>query len=317
MSESQVAAIVKRAKQLFKASRKDEAFGLLAEVIRQDPDLPDVHATAATLFFMDQQYEKAIEHFQRTTELLPTEAAAFINMGAVYNRMGDYKNAVNVLQKGIQKDGRSSDGYYNLGIAQRKLGQHRMAITAYRECLRLAPNMPEAHQNLANVYMDLANHNKAIEHYKEALRLKPGFDRAERGLQKAKEAVEAEMEEESPFGRLVDESKLKQRGEAESGVRQLSDLERKQDSEKLFSLSQDIIEAADEVLEILTEDVEPTLLSLSRSVSQGAATTHNVYDDHADFRQAVNDMVESRKILKVKLKELQVHEDSLKSSSSR
>jgi len=312
MSDTQVATVIKQAKQLFKSKRHDEAFGLLEQALDQNPDLPDVHSTAATLHFVMQNYDKAVEHFIRTTLLVPFDAAAFINLGAVYNRMGDYKNAVDILQKGIRKDSRSSDGYYNLGIAQRKLGQQRMAITAYRECLRLAPDIAEAHQNLANVYMDLNNPDKAMEHYKEALRIKPGFDRAERGLAKARSAAQVGMIDENPFGRLVDQDKLKQRGDDESGVRQLSDLERQEDSEFIYSLSEKIVASSEEVLEILTEDVEPTLLSLSRAVAQGAATTHVVYDDHSEFRQAVNDMIDSRKLLKAQLAELKRHEESLR-----
>ena len=312
MSETQVATVIKQAKQLFNSKRRDEAIDLLQQALDKDPDLPDVHSTAATMHFMAQNYDQAIEHFKRTTQLLPSEAAAFINLGAVYNRMGDYKNAVDVLQKGIQKNSKSADGYYNLGIAQRKLGQQRMAITAYRECLRLAPDMAEAHQNLANVYMDLNNPDKAMEHYKEALRIKPGFERAVRGLDKARSAAQVGMVEENPFGRLVDENQLKKRGDDESGVRQLSELERQEDSEFLYTLSERIVETSEEVLEILTEDVEPTLLALSRTVAQGAATTHLVYDDHTEFRQAVNDMVESRKLIKAQLAELKRHEDELK-----
>ena len=81
----------------------------------------------ATACFMLADLESAANHFQKVTRLDPKRAGAYINLGAVYNRLGRFDDALATLQRGIKLDANRAEGYYNLGIVYRQLGQLEIA----------------------------------------------------------------------------------------------------------------------------------------------------------------------------------------------
>lgn len=148
---------------------------------------PDFHYGLATVCFLLNDLHGAAYHFMEVTRLDPLRAGAFVNLGAVYNRMGKYDDAIATLRRGIQIDANRGEGYYNLGVVYRQLGQLDLAIQAYREATRINPRMADAHYNLANIYLEKEQLGLALAHYRSAVELRPDWEKARRGL----EAIEA------------------------------------------------------------------------------------------------------------------------------
>lgn len=158
-------------------------------------DHPDVHYGLATVCFLLNDLHGAAYHFMEVTRLDPMRAGAFINLGAVYNRLGRTEDAIGALQKGIQLDRTRAEGYYNLGVVYRACNQLELAIQAYREATRINPRMADAHYNLANIYLERENFPMAISHYRHALELRPTWEKAQRGLESAQAAQNPEAAE--------------------------------------------------------------------------------------------------------------------------
>src|SRR6266576_2790610 len=121
------------AREHLKAGRLEEAIASFKEA-RQINDLDaELHDGLATAHFLRQDYEAAVLHFERVTRLDPRRGASWINLGAVYNRMGNYQKSAEVLRRAVQIEKKSAIGFYNLGIAYKHLTQWNMAVPAYRE----------------------------------------------------------------------------------------------------------------------------------------------------------------------------------------
>ena len=120
----------------------------------------------------------------------PRSAArgAYINLGAVYNRLGQLDDALTTLRRGIQLDANRAEGYYNLALVYKQLGQIEMAVNAYRESVRLNPRMYDAHYNLGNIFLEKGQHAHAIAHYKQALDIRPNWEKARSALETAQAA---------------------------------------------------------------------------------------------------------------------------------
>ena len=108
----------------------------------------------ATGCFLLGELPLAAYHFKEVTRLDPQRTGAFINLGAVYNRLEQFDDAIPALRRGIQLDTNRAEGYYNLGLVYRRKGQPDMAIQAYREATRINPRMANAHFNIANIYLE-------------------------------------------------------------------------------------------------------------------------------------------------------------------
>ena len=304
-------SLLEQARKCFHKSDHKQAFRLFGEALEHSPDAIEAHEGMATASFLMKDYEGAIKHFKRMTLIKPQDPRPYINLGAVYNRLGDYKQAVDILQRGLQRNRKSSEGYYNLGIAQKNLNQLSMASTAYREAIRLNPDMAEAHQNLANVYLEMKNNKKAIEHFKKAIAIKPEFERAIRGLACAQEAIDKYKAEEKPFGRLVDEQEYASK-QLVATSRVLSETERIGDRQQVEIMTLGVLTTTSEFFTHSRDVLEPSLTALSRGVAQGSDGVSQVFEDHERFRAALNRWNRLREQLAESMSAMTRHEDSMK-----
>src|SRR5437867_1852959 len=190
VSES-IESLCQKARQSIAQGDHQQARRLYLQALGLKADSPDVHYGLATVCFLLNDLSSAAHHFREVTRLDPLRAGAFVNLGAVYNRLEQLDDAIAALRRGIQLDSHRSEGYYNLGLAYRRKGQPELAIQAYREATRINPRMPDAHLNLANLYLEKQQYGMAVSHYRQALQLRPHWDKAEHGLAQAQEALAA------------------------------------------------------------------------------------------------------------------------------
>jgi len=125
---------------------------------------------------MMNDLESAAYHFKEVIRLDPIRAGAYVNLGAVYNRMEQYDEAIHVLAP--KHSGRPQTRRRILqprsGLQEDGSDQSRLAV--YLEATRINPRMVDAQYNLANLYVELERYNLAIVHYKQVLQLRPNWD---------------------------------------------------------------------------------------------------------------------------------------------
>jgi Flp pilus assembly protein TadD len=182
-------SLCQKARQAIAQGRVEPAKQLYLQALGLRSDAPDVHYGLATACFLLNDLESAAYHFKEVTRLDPLRPGAYINLGAVYNRLEEFKEAVETLRRGIQIDPRRAEGYYNLGLVYRNMGQPHLAVQAYLEATRLDPRMVDAHHNLGNIYLETGRFQLAITHYNKVLQLRPNWEKALAGLAQAREAL--------------------------------------------------------------------------------------------------------------------------------
>jgi len=192
VAKENVDNLCQKAQQALAQGQNEPARQIYLQALALRADVPDVHYGLATVYFLLNDLPKAAYHFKEVTRLDPLRAGAFINLGAVYNRMDLLDEAIPVLRRGIQLDMNRAEGYYNLGLVYRRKDQPDLAIQAYREAARINPRMADAHYNLANIYFEKEQWGLACSHYRQSLELRPNWEKAQRGLEQAEAAQEAE-----------------------------------------------------------------------------------------------------------------------------
>lgn len=312
MSEVDVDAICKLARNCLQLQQFKQAKELYDSAIEANVDSVDAHEGLASIAFLTSDHPNAITHYQKLTLLRPAEAKYLTNLGAVYNRTGEFSKAVDVLRKAITRDKRSAEAYYNLGIAQRKLKRYQLAISAYREAARHNPKMAEAYQNLANVYIDTANLPLAIMNFKKALEIRPDFEKARAGLEKAEAAAASKKEAVNPFGRLVN-SAAQSTTTRPTMMRELSDAERYEDRHEIKQLADEIERLSRGSLEFLKTKLEAALIELQRTMAEGDKSSTSLSEVCDEFETASNHWFELRKSARRKVLELRAHEELINS----
>ena len=189
MAKETVDNLCLQAQQAISVGDHEMARNFYRQAIGLRSDNPDVHYGMATVCFLMNDLPSSAFHFKEVTRLDPLRAGAYINLGAVYNRLEQFDDAVAALRRGIQLDLNRAEGYYNLGLVYRRQEQNDLAIQAYREAVRVNPRMADAHYNIANIHYEKDQYALAVAHYKQALEIRPRWEKALRGLSAAQEAI--------------------------------------------------------------------------------------------------------------------------------
>ena len=302
-------------RQLFRKGKHAESIQIFQQVLEADPDRADVHDAIATAYFIVKQYDKAIEHFTRETQLRPKDAKAYVNLGAVYNRKEEFSKAADILKKAISRDGNSVEAYYNLGIAYRGLKQPAMAINSYKEAIKINPRMLDAMQNLGNTYLEMNNAKGAIEQYKKALEIDPDFERAKRGLARAEEAQNQAKVEFNPFGRLVEQNPVKQ-VKADVRLKRMNPEERVADRQFIRRAMVESQSLCQQMFEHLRETLEEDLTLLNRGVQISQHEVHkSIFAANDKFQASYQKFQDLRSQMQRVSKELHAYEAGLKVSN--
>lgn len=192
MSKDPLEVLRHQAQEAITRGQYQEARQIYQQALGYRSDHPDIHYGIATACFLVGDQHSAVYHFKEVIRLDPLRAGAYINLGAVYNRLGQLDDALATLRRGIQLDANRAEGYYNLGLVYRQLGQFEMAINAYREAVRLNPRMHDAHYNLGNIFFEKGQMALAIAHYKSALDIRPSWEKAGNALAHAQAELAAQ-----------------------------------------------------------------------------------------------------------------------------
>jgi len=300
--------VLKQSRDFIRKQKYSEAAELLQNLLAADPNSEDAWELLGMARFFAKQLEPARVAFEQLTKLNSGHALGWVNLGAVLNRMGDYKKAIESLRRAIQKNRKCAEAYYNMGIAQRGLQLNTMAISAYKEAIKLKPDLIEAHLNLGNIYVEVKNLSLALLCFQTAAKLDPSSPKAKACLEKARQAQKDARRAESPFGRLVDVEQLdQQQQQVMSGPRVLNATQRIHERELVQNVTRRVRVAAKEVVPLLDDTLHAELHRLERIVLQNDAHLSSP-ERLQQFSQTLNELQRLRAVISSGLGELRIHQ---------
>jgi tetratricopeptide (TPR) repeat protein len=310
MPADQFENLSERARQALTEGNATLARQYYLQALAERPDSPDTHYGLATAFFLLQDLESAAFHFKEVTRLDPLRAGAYVNLGAVYNRLDKLDDAIKALRRGIQLDARRAEAYYNLGLAYRRQGQAELAVQAYREATHHNPRMADAHYNLANLLLDLTRFSQAIVHYRHALEVQPGFEKARLGLEQAEAAL---RQSEAPTGQhpAVDSAPSAQR---HGPVDMSRTLDPQLDGQVLTALHKATIVSENygrDFLKILESEIEPAIKELSTVLLYPEKSSGELSDRVEKFETALIQLRGMERNLQLSMKKIREISDKL------
>lgn len=298
MSKDPLDVLRHKAQDAITRGQYQEARQIYQQALGYRSDSPDIHYGIATACFLVGDQHSAVYHFKEVIRLDPLRAGAYINLGAVYNRLGQLEDALATLKRGLQLDVNRAEGYYNLGLVYRQLGQLDMAVNAYREAVRLNPRMHDAHYNLGNIFFEKGQMALAIAHYKSALDIRPSWAKAGNALAAAQAELAAKEgtnepikpPEPAPVLKNIDPSQLIDPNVYGSQLRTLHELVIETDTQ------------GHEMLEFLQNEVELAIRDLSTCILTPNDPKHNLDDQIKRFDEVMSRLQAFQETLQSRLK---------------
>ena len=166
----------------------------IAELNKIDQDIPGkyyVQFYLGSCHITLDDPKSALKYFEAALNLDPHEQdvpSIYSYMGVALKDMGEYRKALEVLQKGEQLDQERTDIYNLMGFCHFKLKEHEAAIENFRKVIDLDPSSAIDYANIASNYRDMGLRTKAIRYYEMALALDSSIEFAKKNLKKLKRA---------------------------------------------------------------------------------------------------------------------------------
>ena len=121
------------------------------------------------------RYQDAIECYKQATTINTNFADAFVGLGVTYGKLGRWQNEVEAYKQAIELKPGYAEAYYDLGAAYKDLGRHEDALEAYKQAIKIKPDYAEAYNNLGVTCFQLGRYQDAIGAYKQAIKIKTDF----------------------------------------------------------------------------------------------------------------------------------------------
>jgi tetratricopeptide (TPR) repeat protein len=161
--------------QLHRQGNLDQAELIYRQILDETPNHADSLHLLGVVAHQRGQFRRAVQLMQRAVALAPEAGPYYCNLAESLRMSGDVAAAVAAAQKAIALIPHNPDAYNHLGLALQMQGRFEEALTAFREAISLRPDFALAHNNLGGAYRDLERNDEALEAYREAVRLAPNL----------------------------------------------------------------------------------------------------------------------------------------------
>ncbi|MFG0247504.1 MAG: tetratricopeptide repeat protein [Phycisphaeraceae bacterium JB051] len=138
------------------------------------PDNQRAMRNMAAWYYQDQQFEKAVQTYDRIITQWPDDAVARYDRATALIEMGQAQQAITDLKQLLEQLPKSPAYHCKLGIAYRQVNEIEMAEQCFIAAIKLAPIYSLPKQQLAYIRLDQGQTDRAIHWLEQAVYLQIG-----------------------------------------------------------------------------------------------------------------------------------------------
>ena len=147
------------------------AFKQLSEATRLKGDYGEAYREKGIAQFYLKRFLDAEKSLEKSFRLNPTQPDIATDLGSIYLKNGNMKNAFRYLKIAQIKNNNPHIVLNNLGAAYAKTGKDKEALKNWKQALEKNSNIPEIHVNIGVIYEKTGQKKKAIAAYQKAMEL--------------------------------------------------------------------------------------------------------------------------------------------------
>jgi TolB-like protein/DNA-binding SARP family transcriptional activator/Tfp pilus assembly protein PilF len=160
------------------AAHLDAGEEIMRGVLAEDPDNSGAHFTTGILQRLRGQYPQALDSYQRSVELNPSNAAGYAHIGHTLVQMGRAAEGIEHIRYALRlspRDATSSHWLRFAGEAEIELGHYAEALALLRRSYALNPRQPLLLRSLAAAEALAGELDQARQHLAELKAVAPHF----------------------------------------------------------------------------------------------------------------------------------------------
>ena len=156
-------AEIKAAVDKIKAKDYDGAAAQLKAYLDKNPDDSNALFYLGLSYARKMMFAEAVAPLTRVTEMVPNYAPAYFELAGCYSKLDDKTKALEMYQKTIELDPSNVDSAYNAGLILFGLSRIGEAKAVFEKALGLRPNDPEILDMASRCYINAGEFAKAID----------------------------------------------------------------------------------------------------------------------------------------------------------
>ncbi len=161
-----------------------DAITYYSAAITADPNYSDAYFNLGSIYFAQNNLEKATINFKKVTELSPSSADGFAAYGKVLYAQGKFQQSLDAYQQALTNDPNYTEGIKELGKLYFKMATqsskasereefYNQSIDNLKKYVAKNPNDAYSYYLMGMAYKRMKNNNKAIEDLTKASDLDP------------------------------------------------------------------------------------------------------------------------------------------------
>jgi len=164
--------LVFRGESYHKDGNIEKAIKTFNKAIKINPNNLDAYSSRGTAYFFDKKYQKAVNDFAVVAKYQPTNYQAFNALASAMAGLGDYDNALKIVNRSIYMNPNNAEAFFTRGGINISRREYKQAIGDYSVVIKMRP--------FADAYISRAFAYKFLEMEKEyqqdmAMAKKPGM----------------------------------------------------------------------------------------------------------------------------------------------
>jgi tetratricopeptide (TPR) repeat protein len=157
----------------YQLGRTAEGLALVRQAIAINPTIAPFHSNLCEMARLAKRLDEALAAGRQAVALDPALAEAQANLGIVHHELGDYDRSVECCYRALALNPHLAEVHSNLGNVLRAQGKLGEAVEAHRRAIALRPDYADGHNNLGTALRNLRRYAEAEAHHRRALALKP------------------------------------------------------------------------------------------------------------------------------------------------
>ena len=122
----------------------------------------------------DSVMKIAVKELRKSLEIYPPFVDAWNQLGVLYHKMKDMKEAMNCYNKALQYNPNEPTVHNNIGTIYFEIANFPEAEKAFRKAIEINPNYVDAYNNLGSVLGMVRQYDAAIIAFQRVIQLDPG-----------------------------------------------------------------------------------------------------------------------------------------------
>lgn len=159
--------------------KRGEALSAFLKAIELDPGYAFAHRWAAVIYSARGDLANEYRMRKAAADLAPDDPMYALELGDFLEKqMGDYHQALALMQKTLEKAPNSIEALANVGSLYASIGEYGRSVEVYQKALSLAPQNPFLYDRIGYPLMELGRIKEATTVYRTAVALKPDLSHA-------------------------------------------------------------------------------------------------------------------------------------------